>query len=103
MPKQKIVSDRAPIPKAPYSQGIRAGDFVYVSGQGPVDPQTGQIHGTTIAEQTAQVLDNVKAILEAAGLSMDDVVKTTCHLSDLANFEGFNKVYETYFSEPRPV
>lgn len=103
MPKQKIVTNQAPTPKAPYSQAIRAGDFIYVAGQGPIDPVTGQIRGTTIEEQTAQTLENVKAILEAAGASMANVVKATCYLADLSHFARFNRVYEQYFPEPRPA
>lgn len=103
MAKQEIRTTNAPIPKAPYSQGIRAGDFVFVAGQGPIDPRTGEIVGDTIEEQTAKVLDNVKAILEAAGASMADVVKVTAHLSDLSLFARYNKVYEQYFPDPKPV
>ncbi|HEY8368989.1 MAG TPA: Rid family detoxifying hydrolase [Thermodesulfobacteriota bacterium] len=103
MPKSQITTRKAPAPMGPYSQGLRAGDFVYVSGQGPIDPETGQVKGTTVEEQTAATLDNVKAILEAAGASMADVVKTTCHLADLSHFSRFNAVYERYFPEPRPV
>jgi 2-iminobutanoate/2-iminopropanoate deaminase len=103
MVKQQISAAGAPTPKAPYSQGIRAGDFIYVSGQGPLDSMTGEVKGSTIEEQTAYTLQNVQAILEAGGASMADVVKTTCHLSDLAHFGRFNEVYAQYFPEPRPV
>ncbi|HEX7126975.1 MAG TPA: Rid family detoxifying hydrolase [Thermodesulfobacteriota bacterium] len=103
MPKSQITTRKAPAPMGPYSQGLRAGDFVYVSGQGPIDPESGKVKGTTIEEQTACTLDNVKAVLEAAGASMADVVKATCHLADLSHFSRFNAVYERYFPEPRPV
>ena len=103
MAKTEIVTRRGPAPKGPYSQGLRAGDFIYVSGQGPIDPETGQVKGTTIEEQTAHTLDNVKAILEAGGASMADVVKSTCHLADLSHFSRFNEVYVRYFPPPRPV
>lgn len=103
MAKQQITTSNAPLPGGPYSQGIRAGDFVYVAGQGPADPVTRQNVGDTIEEQTARTLENVKAILEAAGATMADVVKSTVHLSDLSLFSRFNKVYETYFPDPKPV
>jgi 2-iminobutanoate/2-iminopropanoate deaminase len=103
MPKKQIQTDKAPRPGGAYSQGLRAGPFVFVAGQGPGDPATGKNAGTTIEEQTARVLENVKAILEAGGASMADVVKSTVHLSDLSLFQRFNKVYETYFPDPKPV
>jgi len=103
MPKQQLTTAKAPKPGGPYSQGLRAGDFIFVAGQGPTNPATGQKAGETIEEQTAQVLDSVKAILEAGGASMADVVKSTVHLSDLSLFGRFNKVYETYFPDPKPV
>jgi 2-iminobutanoate/2-iminopropanoate deaminase len=86
-----------------YSQGLRAGDFIFVSGQGPLDPQTGQIVGTTIEEQTTRVLENIKAILEAGGASMADVVKVSAHLSDLSLFQRYNTVYASYFPDPKPT
>lgn len=103
MTKQQIRTEKAPLPAGPYSQGLRVGDFVFVAGQGPNDPVTRKLAGDTIEEQTAQTLQNVKAILEAAGTSMADVVKTTVHLSDLSLFSRFNKVYESYFPDPKPV
>jgi 2-iminobutanoate/2-iminopropanoate deaminase len=103
MTKQQIRTDKAPLPGGPYSQGIRVGDFIYVAGQGPSDPVTRKNVGDTIEEQTAQTLENVKAILEAGGASMADVVKSTVHLTDLGLFSRFNKVYETYFPDPKPV
>ncbi|MCL4507025.1 MAG: RidA family protein [Chloroflexi bacterium] len=103
MAKQQIRTEKAPIPAGPYSQGLRVGDFVFVAGQGPNDPVTRKLAGETIEEQTAQTLLNVRAILEAAGASMADVVKTTVHLSDLSLFSRFNKVYESYFPDPKPV
>ena len=103
MPKQLIQPANGPKPGGAYSPCLRAGDFVFVSGQGPTDPATGQLAGDTIEEQTAQVLENVKALLEAAGASMADVVKATVHLSDLSLFPRYNEVYARYFPEPRPV
>ncbi len=103
MPKQQIRTNTGASPIGAYSQGIRAGDFVFVSGQGPLDPETGRIVGETVEEQTARVLENIKAILEAGGASMADVVKVSAHLSDLALFERYNKVYATYFPDPKPA
>ena len=103
MTKQRIQSASAPAPAGAYSPGLRVGDFVFVAGQGPLDPATGEIVGDTIEEQTARTLENVKAILEAAGATMADVVKATVHLSDLSLFQRYNAVYTTYFPEPKPV
>jgi 2-iminobutanoate/2-iminopropanoate deaminase len=103
MPKQQIRTTSGASPVGAYSQGLRAGDFIFVSGQGPLDPVTGQIVGETVEEQTARVLENIKTILEAGGASMSDVVKVSAHLSDLALFERYNKVYATYFSDPKPT
>jgi 2-iminobutanoate/2-iminopropanoate deaminase len=103
MPKQQITTKSGASPVGAYSQGLRAGDFIFVSGQGPLDPATGQIVGETVEEQTARVLDNIKAILEAGGATMADVVKVSAHLSDLALFERYNKVYSTYFPDPKPT
>lgn len=103
MAKQEIKTDAAPAAMGPYSQGVRSGDFVFVAGQLGIDPATGSLVAGGIAEQGAQVLENVKTILAAAGASMDDVVKSTVHVVDLAQFGEFNAVYETFFNEPRPV
>ena len=103
MPKQQISTTAGASPMGAYSQGLRAGDFIFVSGQGPIDPATGKIAGDTIEEQTARTLDNLKAILEAGGATMADVVKVTAHLTDLANFAAYNKVYAAYFPDPKPV
>ena len=103
MPKQQISTQKGAAPGGAYSQGLKAGDFVFVSGQGPLDPETGKIVGETIEEQTARTLENVKAILEAAGATMADVVKVSAHLSDLGLFDRYNKVYATYFPDPKPT
>lgn len=103
MPKQQITTKSGASPVGAYSQGLRAGDFIFVSGQGPLDPATGQIVGDSIEEQTARVLENIKAILEAGGASMADVVKVSAHLSDLDLFDRYNKVYSTYFPDPKPA
>lgn len=100
--KKAIVTSTAPVPAGPYSQAIVQGNRVYVAGQGPWDPVT-RIIGETIAEQTRQTLTNVKNILEAAGATMDDVVKTSVFLSDLKYFNEFNEVYKDFFKEPYPV
>jgi 2-iminobutanoate/2-iminopropanoate deaminase len=102
MPKQQISTTAGAPPAGAYSQGIRVGDFIFVAGQGPRDPVTGQI-GATIEEQTARTLENVKAVLAAGGATMADVVKVGAHLSDLALFERYNRVYATYFPDPKPV
>ncbi len=103
MPKQQISTKKGAAPGGAYSQGLKVGDFVFVSGQGPFDPETGQVVGETIEEQTARTLENVKAILEAAGASMADVVKVSAHLSDLSLFDRYNKVYSTCFPDPKPT
>jgi len=103
MSKQQINTRSASAPVRPFSQAIRAGDFIYVSGQGPFDPETGEMIGSTIEEQTRQVLENIKAILEAGGATMDDVVKVTSYLNEPSFFEAYNKVYVTYFSDPKPA
>ncbi|MCI0552494.1 MAG: Rid family detoxifying hydrolase [Anaerolineae bacterium] len=103
MPKQQITTTSGASPMGAYSQGLRVGDFIFVSGQGPIDPATGKIVGETIEEQTARTLENIKAILEAGGATMADVVKVTAHLTDLSNFAAYNKVYATYFPDPKPV
>lgn len=94
---KKIVTDKAPQAIGPYSQGMEVGNLVFTSGQIPINPETGMIEATTIVEQTEQACKNVKAVLEAAGVSMENVVKTTCLLAEIADFSEFNKVYEKYF------
>lgn len=101
--KQAVVTEKAPRPVGPYSQGVRAGEWVFVSGQGPLDPETGRVVGEAIEEQTARTLENIRVILEAAGATMADVVKVTVHLSDIALFDRFNAVYERYFPDPKPA
>jgi len=100
--KKPISTDRAPKP-GPYSQGVLAGDTLYVSAVGPIDPATGQTAGTTIEEQAARAIRNVQAIVEAAGGTLEDVVKVTAFLSDLAHFEKFNEVYRQHFKPPYPA
>jgi len=97
-----ISTEKAPAAIGPYSQAIEANGFVYASGQLPIDPATGEFPEGIMA-QTRQSLTNAKAILEAAGLSMKNVVKTTVLLSDIADFGAMNEVYAEFFSEPFPA
>jgi 2-iminobutanoate/2-iminopropanoate deaminase len=102
MPKQRIQSNAGAPPAGAYSPGLRVGDFIFVSAQGPRDAG-GNLVGTTIEEQTARVLENIRAILAAAGATLGDVVKVGVYLSDLALFDRYNQVYATYFSDPMPA
>ncbi|MBU3136197.1 RidA family protein [Clostridium gasigenes] len=102
MEKQIISTNNAPSAIGPYSQGVIVKDMVYTSGQLPINPQTGEVPAT-IEEQTKQVLENGKAILEAAGTDMSKVFKTTVFLKDLKDFAKMNEVYATYFSEKHPA
>ena len=102
MPKQLIQPPGSAKPGGSYSPCLRVGDFIFVSGQGPVDPE-GNIIGETIEEQTARTLDNIRILIEAAGATMADVVKVTVHLSDLSLFPRYNSVYATYFPDPKPT
>jgi len=101
MPEQ-IRTDEAYESDAPYSQAIRHGDTVYVAGQVPVDTD-GEVVGEGIREQTEQVIDNVETVLDAAGSSIDDVVKATVFLTDIDDFDGFNEVYAERMPDPRPA
>jgi len=100
--KKEIRTEKAPAPIGPYSQAIAAGNRVYVAGQGPLNVETGKMP-ETVGEQTRQVLTNIRTILEAAGATMDDVVKTTVHLADMKDFEAFNEVYKQFFKPPYPA
>jgi 2-iminobutanoate/2-iminopropanoate deaminase len=93
-----VQTDAAPAAIGPYSQAFISGNFVFTSGQIPLLPGTGDITGTTISEQTEQVIKNLKAVLEAAGSSITKVVKTTCFLADMNDFAAFNEVYAQHFS-----
>lgn len=95
---KKITTDKAPAAIGPYSQGIIANGFLFASGQIPIDPATGEIKGGNITEQAELVMKNVGEILKEAGISYEDVVKTTCFLADMADFGAFNAVYEKYFT-----
>jgi 2-iminobutanoate/2-iminopropanoate deaminase len=103
MAKYVIQSQRGAPPQGAYSQGWRAGDFIFVTGTGPIDPLTGNLVGDTIEQQTGRTIDNLSAILEADGTSLSDVIKVTVHLSDTSHFARYNSVYAQRFSKPYPV
>ena len=100
--KESISTTASPAPIGPYSQGLRIGSLIFVSGQGPLDPAVGCVP-RGIEAQTHQVLRNIRSILEAGGSSMNDVVKVTAHVADVADFGAFNRVYAEYFRPPYPV
>ena len=101
--KKIIATDKAPTAIGPYSQGVSAGSLTITSGQLPIDPATGAFAEGGIAGQTRQSLENVKAVLAAAGYEMSDVIKTTVFLSDMNNFAAMNEVYATYFAGEAPA
>lgn len=98
-----ISTEKAPAAIGPYSQAVKAGDTIYVSGQLPIDPATGAFAGDDITAQTRQSLTNIRSILEAAGADMSKVVKTTVLLKNIADFAAMNEVYAQFFSEPYPA
>jgi 2-iminobutanoate/2-iminopropanoate deaminase len=102
MSKTIIKTDKSPAAIGPYNQGIVAGGFLFTSGQLPINPATGQVP-SSIEEQTVQVLDNLKAIIEEAGSSMEKVVKCTVYLQNFSDFEVMNKIYATYFPTNSPA
>jgi 2-iminobutanoate/2-iminopropanoate deaminase len=101
--KKQVQTDKAPKAIGPYSQAIVANGFVFCSGQIPIDPATGNLLNGTIEEETRQVLKNLGAVLEAAGSSLDDVVKTTVFLKDMDEFAKMNAVYAEFFKAPSPA
>ena len=101
--KKKIATPNAPQAIGPYSQAIQCGDLLFVSGQIAIDPQTANIIEGDIEAQTEWVLKNIAAIIDAAGMSLQDVVKCTCFLKDMNDFVKFNTVYERYFGESLPA
>jgi 2-iminobutanoate/2-iminopropanoate deaminase len=101
--KKVISTTQAPKAIGPYSQAIQAGEFLFCSGQGPMDPATGQLVQGDIAATTRQVLNNLKTIVETAGYSMADVVKTTVFLKDMNQFAAMNEVYATFFPSDPPA
>ncbi len=94
----KIATEAAPRAIGPYSQGVCTGNLLFVSGQIPIHPETGEITGNTIQTQTHQACKNLAAVLEGAGTDMTKVIKTTCFLADMGDFAAFNEVYATYFT-----
>lgn len=100
---EEIYSSEAPEFDLPFSQGMIHGDTVYTSGQVPVDPETLEVVGDTIEDQTHRTMQNLEIVLEAAGSSLDDVVKTTVFLDDVDDFDAFNETYREYVSKPYPA
>lgn len=103
MEKSVVYTSAAPAAVGPYSQAIAAGDLIFLSGQLPLDPETGRFPSEDVAEQTAQSLQNIRAVLAQAGLTLDAVVKTTVLLQDIADFDAMNKVYAGFFTTDCPA
>ena len=103
MVKEEIKTNRAPQAIGPYSQGVRIGRHLFLSGQIPIEPMTGEVVPGDITAQTRQVLVNLKAVLEAGGAGLKDVVKTTVYLKDLARFSDMNGIYAEFFAPPYPA
>ena len=101
--KEIISTENAPSAIGPYSQAVKTGNMVFVSGQIPIDPKTGDFVSNEVAEQTEQVLKNLSAVLEAAGSSLNNVVKTTVFLADMNDFAAMNEIYAKYFSDNKPA
>ncbi len=101
--KQVISTDKAPGAIGPYSQAIRSGNMIFCSGQIPIDPATGEFVSQDVTQQTEQVFENLKAVLEAAGATLNDVVKTTVFLADMGEFAAMNDVYARHFVENKPA
>jgi 2-iminobutanoate/2-iminopropanoate deaminase len=101
--RKNVTTDQAPLPVGPYSQAILEGDFVFVAGQGPLDPATRKYEPADVRTETHRTFANVKAILEAAGSSLDKVVKCNVYLRDIKDFAAMNEVYATYFTQPYPA
>ena len=101
--KEFIKTQNAPQPLGPYSQGIKAGNMLFVSGQGSIDPKTGKMLGEDIETQTRQTMQNIKAIVEASGFSMSDLVKVSIYLRNASDFQKMNEIYRTFFSQNPPT
>ena len=100
---EEVHTEDAPSAIGPYSQATKDGDRVYVSGQGPVDPDTGDVVSQDVGEQTAKTIENVEAILEAARSSLENVLKANVYVTDMDDYETVNEVYGEYFSDPYPA
>jgi 2-iminobutanoate/2-iminopropanoate deaminase len=100
---EELGTDEAPSSIGPFSQGIRDGDRIFVSGQGPIDPDSGEIIEGDVRDETRRTLENVDAVLRAADASLDDIVKTTVFVRDMENYDAINDAYAEFFSEPFPV
>jgi len=100
---EELQTDDAPAAIGPYSQGIKDGDRIYVSGQGPIDPATGEIIEGDIQEQTARTIENIAAVLASADASLADVLKTTVFVRDVRHYDAVNEVYAEFFDEPAPA
>ena len=98
-----VKTDKAPQAVGPYSQAVKVGNFLFISGQIAINPETGKLEGETVAEQTERVLKNIEAILREAGFSLKDVVKTTVYLKNMCDFAEMNEVYAKFFGEHRPA
>ena len=103
MERRSIATDGAPKAIGPYSQAIRSGDLIFLSGQIPLDPKTGELVRGTIEEEVTRVLDNIRAVLQASGATLDDVVRTTVFLADMADVQAMNGIYAKAFGEARPA
>jgi 2-iminobutanoate/2-iminopropanoate deaminase len=103
MKKRVVQTDKAPKAIGPYSQAIQAGDFLFLSGQVPLDPKTGELVKGDVGQQTKQVLENIKGVLESQKLGMEDVVKATIFLKNIGNFNQVNEIYSTYFPTSPPA
>lgn len=100
---ERIVPEVGPRPRGPYSPAVRAGDFIFVSGQGPIDPATDTLVAADVRTQTRLVLENIRRILEACGASMSDVVRCSVFLADAGDFSAMNEVYAEFFGEHKPA
>jgi len=103
MPREVIRTPSAPQPVGPYSQAIMVNGFLFVSGQGAIDPNSGQLAGADIQSQTRQTLTNVRNIVEASGLSMRDLVRVSVYLKNMKDFKGMNEVYKSFFPDAPPA
>jgi len=101
--RKAVLTEKAPKPLGPYSQGIIEGDFIFVAGQGCTNPATGKLERGDVRSETKQVFENIRAILEAAGSSLERVVKCNVYLRDIDDFAAMNEVYATFFSAPFPA